>query len=118
MYGVQDEVIIKDRFTLEIKLVGSREKVFLKFDKSLVVVKEDYEKFLNLVDMLEVDRAFFITTGVFQADVYRLYGHKLTFPKIVLEDNKKFIKKQIWRKSKYNEHLKYDKLDFCRYLPI
>ncbi|MBK1810453.1 hypothetical protein JHL18_07380 [Clostridium sp. YIM B02505] len=118
IYGIQYEVIIKDRLTLEIKLIGKREKILLKFNKTLVVFKEDYNNFIDLVDHMEVDKAYFITTGVFQAEIYKLNSWKLSYPKIFLEDSKAFLKRQIWSKKKYNEHLKYDKLDFNRYLPV
>lgn len=118
IYGIQYEVIIKDRLTLEIKLIGKREKILLKFNKTLVVFKEDYNSFIDLVDLMEVDKAYFITTGVFQAEIYKLNSWKLSYPKVFLEDSKAFLKRQIWSKKKYNEHLKYDKLDFNRYLPI
>ncbi|GKU26458.1 hypothetical protein [Clostridium folliculivorans] len=118
IYGIQYEVIIKDRLTLEIKLIGKREKVLLKFNKTLVVFKEDYNSFIDLVELMEVDKAYFITTGVFQAEIYKLNSWKLSYPKVFLEDSKAFLKRQIWSKKKYNEHLKYDKLDFNRYLPV
>lgn len=118
IYGIQYEVIIKDRLTLEIKLIGKREKILLKFNKTLVVFKEDYNSFIDLVDLMEVDKAYFITTGVFQAEIYKLNSWKLSYPKVFLEDSKAFLKRQIWSKKKYNEHLKYDKLDFNRYLPV
>ncbi|GFZ32478.1 hypothetical protein CSC2_30040 [Clostridium zeae] len=118
IYGIQYEIIIKDRLTLEIKLIGKREKVLLKFNKTLVVFKEDYNRFIDLVDLMEVDKAYFITTGVFQAEIYKLNSWKLSYPKVFLEDSKAFLKRQIWSKKKYNEHLKYDKLDFNRYLPV
>ncbi|GFP77527.1 hypothetical protein bsdtw1_03684 [Clostridium fungisolvens] len=118
IYGIQYEVIIKDRLTLEIKLIGKREKVLLKFNKTLVVFKEDYNSFIDLVELMEVDKAYFITTGVFQAEIYKLNNWKLSYPKVFLEDSKAFLKRQIWSKKKYNEHLKYDKLDFNRYLPV
>jgi hypothetical protein len=118
IYGIQYEVIIKDRLTLEIKLIGKREKVLLKFNKNLVVFKEDYNNFVDLVELMEVDKAYYITTGVFQAEIYKLNSWKLSYPKIILEDSKAFLKRQLWSKKKYNEHLKYDKLDFNRYLPV
>ncbi|GIM30523.1 hypothetical protein CPJCM30710_31890 [Clostridium polyendosporum] len=117
-YGIQYEIIIKDKLELEIKLIGKREVVFLKFHKTLVVFKEDYNKFSNLAETLGADKAFYITTGVFQAEVYKLNQWKLFEPRVVLEDNFHFIKKQLWMKRMYNENLKYKKLQFYRYLPI
>ncbi|QAA31205.1 hypothetical protein [Clostridium manihotivorum] len=118
IYGIQYEVIIKSKLTLQIKLIGKREKVFLMFDKTLVVFKEDYYRFLNLAESIEADKAYFITTGVFESEIYKMNSWKLSAPKIILEDSKKFLKRQVWFKRKYNEHLKYDKLDFHRYLPV
>ena len=114
---VECELILKTKTELEIKLNGKKESSLFKFHKSFVVFKEDYEKIISIADSLEINKCIYITTGVFHSDVYKCNAWSFSKIKFKLEDNIKFIKRQIWLNKDYIDHFKYKRLDFTKYLP-
>lgn len=116
-YGIQYEVIFKDKNQLEIKLIGRKEIYLIKFEKALAVDIIDYDKFINLVNIVEASKGYYITTGVFQQDVENKNNRLLLLKKIKLINGYNFIKRQIWLNDKSLNHISYNKLHFFKYLP-
>ncbi|SHF10180.1 hypothetical protein [Clostridium fallax] len=117
-YGIKCEVILKTKTELELKLTGKKEITLLKFHKAFVVFKEDYEKMLSLGEIIFAKKIVYITTGVFHGEVYKENMWRISRCKVILDDNYNFIKRQVWLKKDFRDHLKYKKLDFSRYLPL
>ena len=115
-YNIQYEVIFKNKSQLEIKLIGKKEVYLIKFQKSLVVDIIDYDKFANLVNIIEAGKGYYITTGVFKREV-EISNNRILFRSIKLINGYNFIKKQIWLKNKDINHISYSKLHFFKYLP-
>lgn len=117
-YGIQLEVIIKNKNELVVKLSGRKQVFLLKFQKAVMVFTEEYNEFVNTANILNVNKAIYITTGVFQQEIYKLNHLMIFSAKVLLQDNYKFIKKQIWINKKFNYNLKYKNIEFYRYLPL
>lgn len=110
--NVKYEIIQKDTKELIIKIISERKSTLIIFHKALAVTIFDYYKFIRLIQEKEVDRGFYITTGVFQQDVYNMAEADRFINKIKLLNGKDFIVKTRWIKRKKHHHISYDKLSF------
>lgn len=115
--GIDYELVFKSRNELQIKLIGKKEINFLKFHKILTISKSEYDRFINLLKILEVDKGYYITTGVIQQDVYNKNKYESLKKSIVLVDGLDFVKNQILFKRKKEEKLLYKNIKFKKYLP-
>lgn len=111
--GMLEYEIIKNNnheFLIEINI--GKKTTLIMFHKILAVTLYDYEKFSHIVDERSANKGVYITTGVFQEDVYhKTYIDNFT-KHIKIFDGKKFIIKQRWIKSRRHEHISYDRLSF------
>lgn len=116
-YHIQYEVILKDKYQLEIKLIGEKEIYLFKFHKRLVIEEVDYQKFINLCEIVQASKGIYITTGIFNKNVQGKNRHFIFIKKANLVDGYSFIKSQIWLREKKAPHNSYKNLEFFRYLP-
>lgn len=110
------EIIKNSNRELLIEVINGRRKTLIIFHKILAVTLCDYERFSHIAELRGCNRGFYITTGVFQEDVY----HKTyidNFKKhIKIIDGKKFILKQRWIKNKQHNNIAYDRISFKRFI--
>lgn len=116
-YGIQLEIIMKSSELIEVRLQGRRESTLFKFHKTNMIFLEDYYRFKNLMEDVEVTEGVYITTGVFEQGIFNITNYHFGSRKIILQDNFQFIKKQIWMNPRHKNCLVLNCIDFSRYLP-
>ena len=105
-YDVQYVLIYKDKDLLDVVLIGEKYEYYLRFEKSSMVDKQKIEEFKDILKQYNIQRAIYITTGVFyKKTLMESYGFPLS--KLWLRDGNDFIKDQ---KS-------IDKINFYKYFP-
>lgn len=116
-YGIQHEIIMKNRDILEIRLEGRKNVTLFKFHKSPMIFYDNYHRFLNLKELVEADKGIYITTGVFENSIYRNNSHYFWRNNTKIYDNYSFIKKQIRLNPKHKKGLNISYIDLSNYLP-
>ncbi|WP_415345230.1 hypothetical protein [Clostridium perfringens] len=106
------EIIEKNNNEFIVEISSSRKKTLIVFHKALAVTIYDYYKFIRLIQDREIDKGVYITTGVFQQDVYNMAETDRFINRIKLLNGKDFVVKQRWIKRKKHHHISYDKLSF------
>ncbi|EOU1904213.1 restriction endonuclease [Clostridium perfringens] len=106
------EIIEKNNNEFIVEISSSRKKILIVFHKALAVTIYDYYKFIRLIQDREIDKGVYITTGVFQQDVYNMAETDRFINRIKLLNGKDFVVKQRWIKRKKHHHISYDKLSF------
>ncbi|WP_415342214.1 hypothetical protein [Clostridium perfringens] len=106
------EIIEKNNNEFIVEISSSRKKTLILFHKALAVTIYDYYKFIRLIQDREIDKGVYITTGVFQQDVYNMAETDRFINRIKLLNGKDFVVKQRWIKRKKHHHISYDKLSF------
>ena len=106
------EIIEKNNSEFIVEISSSRKKTLIVFHKALAVTIYDYYEFIRLIQDREIDKGVYITTGVFQQDVYNMAETDRFINRIKLLNGKDFIVKQRWIKRKKHHHISYDKLSF------
>ena len=106
------EIIEKNNNEFIVEISSSRKKTLIVFHKALAVTIYDYYKFIRLIQDREIDKGVYITTGVFQQDVYNMAETDRFINRIKLLNGKDFVVKQMWIKRKKHHHISYDKLSF------
>ena len=106
------EIIEKNNNEFIVEISSSRKKTLIVFHKALAVTIYDYYKFIRLIQDREIDKGVYITTGVFQQDVYNMAETDRFINGIKLLNGKDFVVKQRWIKRKKHHHISYDKLSF------
>ena len=106
------EIIEKNNNEFIVEISSSRKKTLIVFHKALAVTIYDYYKFIRLIQDREIDKGVYITTGVFQQDVYNMAETDRFIYRIKLLNGKDFVVKQRWIKRKKHHHISYDKLSF------
>ncbi|EDT15916.1 PDDEXK family nuclease [Clostridium perfringens] len=106
------EIIEKNNNEFIVEISSSRKKTLIIFHKALAVTIYDYYKFIRLIQDREIDKGVYITTGVFQQDVYNMAETDRFINRIKLLNGKDFVVKQRWIKRKKHHHISYDKLSF------
>ena len=106
------EIIEKNNNEFIVEISSSRKKTLIVFHKALAVTIYDYYKFIRLIQDIEIDTGLYITTGVFQQDVYNTAETDRFINRIKLLNGKDFVVKQRWIKRKKHHHISYDKLSF------
>ncbi|EJT6154430.1 restriction endonuclease [Clostridium perfringens] len=106
------EIIEKNNSEFIVEISSSRKKTLIVFHKALAVTIYDYYKFIRLIQDREIDKGVYITTGVFQQDVYNMAETDRFINRIKLLNGKDFVLKQRWIKRKKHHHISYDKLSF------
>lgn len=106
------EIIEKNNSEFIVEISSSRKKTLIVFHKALAVTICDYYKFIRLIQDREIDKGVYITTGVFQQDVYNMAETDRFINRIKLLNGKDFVVKQRWIKRKKHHHISYDKLSF------
>ncbi|WP_415305866.1 hypothetical protein [Clostridium perfringens] len=106
------EIIEKNNNEFIVEISSSRKKTLIVFHKALAVTIYDYYKFIRLIQDREMDKGVYITTGVFQQDVYNMAETDRFINRIKLLNGKDFVVKQRWIKRKKHHHISYDKLSF------
>ncbi|XZL15501.1 hypothetical protein ACSXAC_12770 [Clostridium perfringens] len=106
------EIIEKNNNEFIVEISSSRKKTLIVFHKALAVTIYDYYKFILLIQDREIDKGVYITTGVFQQDVYNMAETDRFINRIKLLNGKDFVLKQRWIKRKKHHHISYDKLSF------
>ena len=106
------EIIEKNNNEFIVEISSSRKKTLIVFHKALAVTIYDYYKFIRLLQDREIDKGVYITTGVFQQDVYNMAETDRFINRIKLLNGKDFVVKQRWIKRKKHHHISYDKLSF------
>ncbi|EHP46952.1 MAG: restriction endonuclease [Clostridium perfringens] len=106
------EIIEKNNSEFIVEISSSRKKTLIVFHKALAVTIYDYYKFIRLIQDREIDKGVYITTGVFQQDVYNMAETDRFINRIKLLNGKDFVLKQRWIKRKKHHHISYEKLSF------
>ncbi|PWX72752.1 restriction endonuclease [Clostridium perfringens] len=106
------KIIEKNNNEFIVEISSSRKKTLIVFHKALAVTIYDYYKFIRLIQDREIDKGVYITTGVFQQDVYNMAETDRFINRIKLLNGKDFVVKQRWIKRKKHHHISYDKLSF------
>ena len=106
------EIIEKNNNEFIVEISSSRKKTLIVFHKALAVTIYDYYKFIRLIQDREIDKGVYITTGVFQQDVYNMAETDRFINRIKLLNGKDFVVKRRWIKRKKHHHISYDKLSF------
>ncbi|MBI6108029.1 restriction endonuclease [Clostridium perfringens] len=106
------EIIEKNNNEFIVEISSGRKKTLIVFHKALAVTIYDYYKFIRLIQDREIDKGVYITTGVFQQDVYNMAETDRFINRIKLLNGKDFVVKQRWIKRKKHHHISYDKLSF------
>ena len=106
------EIIEKNNNEFIVEISSSTKKTLIVFHKALAVTIYDYYKFIRLIQDREIDKGVYITTGVFQQDVYNMAETDRFINRIKLLNGKDFVVKQRWIKRKKHHHISYDKLSF------
>lgn len=106
------EIIKKNNNEFFIKIISGRKSTLIVFHKILAVTVCDYDRFIHLMQDRNIDKGVYITTGVFQQDVYNRQETDRFINKIKLLDGKEFVVRQRWIKMKKHHHISYDKLSF------
>ncbi|MBI6022031.1 restriction endonuclease [Clostridium perfringens] len=106
------EIIEKNNNEFIVEISSSRKKTLIVFHKALAVTIYDYYKFIRLIQDREIDKGVYITTGVFQQDVYNMAETDRFINRIKLLNGKDFVVKQRWIKRKKHHHISYEKLSF------
>ena len=106
------DIIEKNNNEFIVEISSSRKKTLIVFHKALAVTIYDYYKFIRLIQDREIDKGVYITTGVFQQDVYNMAETDRFINRIKLLNGKDFVVKQRWIKRKKHHHISYDKLSF------
>lgn len=106
------EIIEKNDNEFIVEVSSSKKKTLIVFHKVLAVTIYDYYKFIRLIQDREIDKGVYITTGVFQQDVYNMAETDRFINRIRLLNGKDFVVKQRWIKRKKHNHISYDKLSF------
>ncbi|MDK0814986.1 restriction endonuclease [Clostridium perfringens] len=94
------EIIEKNNNEFIVEISSSRKKTLIVFHKALAVTIYDYYKFIRLIQDREIDKGVYITTGVFQQDVYNMAETDRFINRIKLLNGKDFVVKQRWIKRK------------------
>lgn len=115
--SVRYKILEKNHDTICIDLFGKKEKVLLKYHKSDMVFREDYNEFINKLKREHVDKGIYITTGLFEAEIHKNENKLLYLKKILLDDYYCFFKKQIRLFGKADTVFDKKQLNFYRYLP-
>ncbi|MDY2582322.1 MAG: restriction endonuclease, partial [Clostridium perfringens] len=102
------EIIEKNNNEFIVEISSSRKKTLIVFHKALAVTIYDYYKFIRLIQDREIDKGVYITTGVFQQDVYNMAETDRFINRIKLLNGKDFVVKQRWIKRKKHHHISYD----------
>lgn len=106
------EIIKKNNNEFLAEISSNKKKTLIVFHRILAVTIYDYDKFVHLMQDREIDKGVYITTGVFQQDVYNRADTDKFINKIKLLDGKEFVVRQRWIKRKRHHHISYDKLSF------
>ena len=106
------EIIEKNNNEFIVEISSSRKKTLIVFHKALAGTIYDYYKFIRLIQDRKIDKGVYITTGVFQQDVYNMAETDRFINRIKLLNGKDFVVKQRWIKRKKHHHISYDKLSF------
>ena len=106
------EIIEKNNSEFIVEISSSRKKTLIVFHKALAVTIYDYYKFIRLIQDREIDKGVYITTGVFQQDVYNMAETDRFINRIKLLNGKDFVVKQRWIKRNKHHHISYDNLSF------
>ena len=106
------EIIENNNNEFIVEISSSRKKTLIVFHKALAVTIYDYYKFIRLIQDRKIDKGVYITTGVFQQDVYNMAETDRFINRIKLLNGKDFVVKQRWIKRKKHHHISYDKLSF------
>lgn len=115
--GIVYDTLLKNKNQIILKAEYKNKSCIIKFHKTLAVSLHEYENLENLFYLYKTDRAYYITTGVFQQDVYNKNYGVLLQKHVVLINGNGFIKKQAWIHLKDGQHIRYNILSFKKYLP-
>ncbi|WP_300346901.1 hypothetical protein [Clostridium sp.] len=110
--NAQYEVLKINNHELLVEVINGKKKTLIIFHKVLAVTLCDYERFSHLVEERACNKGVYITTGVFQEDVYHKTYMDNFNRHIKVLDGKQFIIKQKWIRKKNNNHITYDRISF------
>lgn len=114
--NIQYDIILKNSEELLIKLEGRSKVWLLKYDKKAMIFYDEFDRFLNYMDIYKAENGIYITIGVFEPKILKSCHH-IFFSDVKLIDNIKFIKEQLGYYKKCEEVFKYGKLNFYSYFP-
>lgn len=108
-------VLEQTKSEMLVELIGSKEKILLKYDRADMVFEEEYDNFIDKIKKAKINKGIYITTGLFQGG---LHGSRVIFnPKVILQDYTCFMKSQLGLRGKTIDIFKNKKLNFYKYLP-
>ncbi|WP_125152870.1 hypothetical protein [Clostridium rectalis] len=115
--GIEYEIILKNSQQLFLKIIGKRESILFKFSKKDMIFIEEFENFIGELYKNDINKAVYITTGVFDMNIRKRCSVMPTYRKIKLIDKYDFIKDQLGIYGKAEDEFKVNRLKLFKYLP-
>jgi hypothetical protein len=118
-YNVQYSIIIKTVDLLIVNLTGRRNSYIFIFNKTELVIYEDYRRIVKMIDNYYIKKCIYISTGNFENRIFEEYKRIPRKYKRYLKliDGFHFIKEQLGWKKNINGILNQYKLKLLGYLP-
>lgn len=105
-YNIQYQIFLKTSNLLIMKLIGIEKTTLFKYHRKQKVSLRDYEEFLRYLDICNIEKGIYITTGIFEESINKsiksIFGRR-----VQRVDGVKLIKRQ----------LRANQLSFLEYLP-
>lgn len=111
--NIKYELLYKNKDILSMRLKGNFESIIIWFHHTNLVNMEDYNRLLFEVEENRSHKGVYITSGNFMDYIYKINNDN----KIVLEDNRSFLIKQLGFNFNTDDIFKKRYLNFYRYLP-
>lgn len=111
--NVNYKLLFKNENILSMRLKGSFESVIIWFHHTNIVNIEDYNRFIIEVENNKSQKGVYITSGNFVNHIFKMNNDN----KILLEDNKSFLIKQLGLNFSTDDIFNKKYLNFYRYMP-
>lgn len=118
LYGIQQQIILKnsDRLIIELISASKKHKILLTYHRCEMVFEDDYDMFENYLYKYDIKKGIYITTGIFEESLFKKSKHNFE-KNIKLLDGTDFVIKQLCTIKNPNGRISKKTLNFLRYLP-
>lgn len=117
-YGIIDEVKMKNKEILLIKISDKKKTVLLKYHKKDAVSWEEFEKFMLSVQIYEAGKGVYITTGLFDSKIKEYCSQSAAGKNVQIVDKFRLIQNHIGLVGKASQRISKDKLCVMKYIPV
>lgn len=118
LYGIQQQIILKnsDRLIIELISISKKHRLILEYHRCEMVFEDDYDIFENYLCRYDVKKGVYITTGIFEEYLFKKSRHNFQ-NNIKLIDGTDFVIKQLCINKNTNGRINKNTLSFLKYLP-